>query len=95
MGQRGENIPEIFPSDNDNDPEIEICVQVHTVQGLSDISYNPTWPRKTPQLTVNDTFFGRYDCFDWLYCQNVMPGKDLCVQLKSFQIAALHQPTRA
>lgn len=43
MGQRGENIPEIFPSDNDNDPEIEICVQVHTVQGLSDISYNPAW----------------------------------------------------
>lgn len=23
------------------------------------------WPRKTPQLTVKDTFFGRYDCFDW------------------------------
>lgn len=34
MGQRGENIPEIFVSDNDNDPKIEICVQVHAVQGL-------------------------------------------------------------
>lgn len=34
MGQRGENIPEMFLSDNDNDPKIEICVQVHAVQGL-------------------------------------------------------------
>lgn len=52
MGQRGENIPEIFPSDNDDDPEIEICVQVHTVQGLSDIildemaKENPSVDRK-------------------------------------------------
>lgn len=34
MGQRGENIPGIFPSDNDNDPKIEICVQVHAAQEL-------------------------------------------------------------
>ncbi len=32
MDQRGENIPEMFLSDNDNDPKIEICIQVHAVQ---------------------------------------------------------------
>lgn len=34
MGQRGKNIPEIFPGDNDNDPKIKTCVQVHAVQRL-------------------------------------------------------------
>lgn len=55
MGQRAENIPEIFPSDNDNDPKIEICVQVHTVQRLANvfIMVYMKWPRRTPLQTVN------------------------------------------